>query len=447
MNFNLPKRVYNHILPNMLKLRNLLILLFCTAQLSAQNRIMVDSLFHLLKTEKRDTQQANIYNQLAWEYRNADIQLTDSFATIAITKSEKAGYCKGTGTGYMNRSFVFRNSGNYQEAIKANRWALVQFVQCDYKRGFSSVYNNIAGIHSIMSNHSTAQFYYFQSLKISEQLGDDKGIARSLNNIGVVNMAQKHFDKALHYYNRCTDIMKRLGDENGMADCLNNMGNIYQIRDNYDLAVASYQRCADINRKLGDRRDESSALHNIGLLYTEKGDYKNALNYYHQSLIIDEKLGDIGAIIVTHGNIADCYIKMKMYHAALKYAKESLTMALAFGMKTNIMNAYSALYKIEEINKNYKQALIYHEKYKQYSDSIYNVETNEKVEVLEEQYNREKSEKEAIFQSKEAEIKLIKTQEKEHAVTQYIFIIGLVLIIFVSFIYIVFFLMRKPKFS
>jgi len=431
----------------MLMFRILLILLLCSFQLSAQNRLRVDSLFHVLKTEKNDTQQANIYNQLAWEYRNADVALTDSFATMAITRSEKAGYCKGTGMGYINKSFVFRNSGKYDDAIKANRWALVQFVQCDYRPGYSSVYNNIASIHFMMSNHSTAQFYYFQSLKISEQLHDDKGIARSLNNIGVVNMEQKRYDKALYYYNRCYDIMRKLGDENGMADCLNNIGSIYQNRDNYDLAVSNYQRCAEINKRLGDRRDVSSAMHNIGLVYFDKGDYKNALNYYHQSLIIDEKLGDIGAIVRTHENIAGCYIKMKMYHAALKYAKESLTMAIAFSMKAEIMNAYAALYKIEEANKNYKEALSYHEKFKQYSDSIYNAETNEKVEVLEDQYNREKTEKQAILQSKEAEIKLIKTQEKEHAVTQYIFIIGLVLIIFVSFIYIVFFLMRKPKFS
>jgi tetratricopeptide (TPR) repeat protein len=430
------------------KLRIFLILLICSFQLSAQNKLAVDSLFRLLKAEKsNDTAMINVYNQIAWEYRNSEIQLTDSFANIAIRLAEKIGYHKGIGNGYINKSFVYRNSGQYEEALKANRWALVQFVQCNYLPGYSSVYNNIAGIHFIQSNNSIAQFYYFQSLKISEQMGDEKGMARTLNNIGVVNMEQKHYDKSLLYYNRCYGIMERLGDENGMADCLNNIGSIYQIRDNFELAIANYKRSADINGKLGDKKDESSALHNIGLVYFDKKDYKQALDYYHQSLIIDEKLGDIAAIIVSHGNIADCYNKMKMYHAALKYAKESLAMADAFNMKGDLMNAYKYLYEIEEANKNYKQALDYFAKYKMYSDSLYSSETSDKVNGLEEQYLKEKNEKRQILQSKEAEIKLIKTQEKEHAVTQYIFIIGLVLIIFVSFIYIVFFLMRKPKYS
>jgi tetratricopeptide (TPR) repeat protein len=423
------------------------LLLLCTVQLSAQNRIAVDSLIRSLKSGKTDTQTVNIYNQLAWEYRNSDINLTDSFSTLSIVTGEKLRYCKGIGNGYINKSFVYRNAGMYDEAFRSTRWALVQFVQCGYRPGYASVYNNIASLHYIMSNYSKAQFYYFQSLKISEQIGDERGEARTLNNIGVVNMEQKHYDRALLYYNKCYGILERLGDENGMADCLNNIGNIYQIREDHKLAIANYQRCAEINTKLGDKKDVSSALHNIGLVYYEQKDYREALKYYHQSLLIDEKLGDIAAIIISCSNIADCYIQMKMYHAALKYANESLEMALAFNMKAELMNAYQCLYKIEEANKNYKAALAYHEKYKQYSDSLYSVASIDKVNMLEDQYNKEKIEKQEILKNKEAEIRLIKTQEKEHAVTQYIFIIGLVLIIFVAFIYIVFFLMRKPKYS
>ncbi|MES2779323.1 MAG: tetratricopeptide repeat protein [Bacteroidota bacterium] len=414
---------------------------------NAQNKLVTDSLLRALKNEKKDTSIINIYNQLAWEYRNSDIALTDSFATLAIAKGEKERFYKGTGNGYINKGFVFRNMGEHDKAIQSYRWALVQFLKCNHRAGYASAYNNIASIHKIKGSHGVALFYYFQSLKISEQLEDDKGIARTLNNIGVVLMEQRQYAKALIYYNKCYNILERVGDENGMADCLNNIGSIYEYRNNKELAIANYKKCAEINEKIGDKKDVSSALHNIGFVYYEEHLYKEALNYYHQSLIIDESLGDIAAIIITYVNIADCYIEMKMFHAALKYANNALQMALAFNLRTDIMNAYDLLYRIEEQNENYKDALNYHELYKQYSDSIYNTEVNNKLGVLEEQYLKEKSEKQTIIAHKEGEINLIKAQEKEHAVTQYIFIIGLVLIIFVSLIYIVFFLMRKTKYS
>jgi tetratricopeptide (TPR) repeat protein len=428
-------------------IRIVLITLLLIFELSAQNRQVIDSLYHRLKTEKDKTVAIDIYNELAWEYRNSNIQLTDSFASLAIRYGEKEKYWKGLGNGYINKSFVYRNSAQYQEAIHACRWALVQFVKQGYRPGYSSAYNNIASLHYMMSNHAVAQYYYFQSLRISEQLSDKKGMARTLNNIGVVYMEQKQYDRALLYYNKCYNILERLGDENGMADCLNNIGAIYQTRNDIEQAVINYKKCAAINEKLGDKKDVSSAMHNIGVAYSKTKNYKDALTYYHQSLILDEQLGDIPSIIITYENIASCYIELDMFHAALKYAKESLHMAVGFDMKTDIMNAYELLYRIEEANQNYKEALAFHEKFKFYSDSIYNKETNDRVNDLEEQYLKERGDKQKILESKEKEILLIRTQEKEHAVTQYIFIIGLVLIIFVSLIYIVFFLMRKTKYS
>ena len=412
---------------------------------TAQNRLVIDSLTHALKTEKRDTSRINIYNLLAWEYHNSDITLTDSFASLAITSGEKEKFCKGSGNGYLNKSFVYRNAGNYPAALQSCRWALVQFLKCGYKLGYASAYNNIASIHYLMSNHSIAQFYYYQSLKIAESLGDEKGAARTLNNIGVVFMEQRQYDKALIYFNKAYTILKSQKDDQGMADCLNNIGSIYQFKKDTKQAVESYQKCAEINAIVGDKKDESSAIHNIGLVYYDQHDFKNALTYFHLSLRLDEQLGDIPSIILTYNSIANCYIKLSMFHAAFKYANEALQLANGFNMKTEIMNAYELLYKIEQQKGNFKKALSFHKLYKIYSDSIYNIETTDKVAELEAQYIKEKHEKQFLLDTKEQEINLIHTQEKEHAVTQYIFIIGLVLIIFVSLIYIVFFLIRKVK--
>ena len=428
-------------------IRLFIIFWFLGLTVNAQNKIVTDSLFRLLKTEKLDTTKTNTYNQLAWEFRNSNIALTDSFALLAIAMGEKAKFDKGTGFGYINKGFVYRNMGEYEKAIESYRWALVQFIKSNYRRGYSSVYNNIAGIHHLQGSHSVALFYYFQSLKISDLLNDERGVALTVNNIGAVLAEQKKYERAILYYNKCYNILERLKDQNGMADCLNNIGNIYEIKGNTELAIANYKKCAEINEWLGDKKDLSAALHNIGYAYYKEKRFKEALQYYHQSLAIDEELGDISAIIITNENIADIYIQLKMFHAAIKYAKKALEMALSRKMKTDVMNAYDLLHRIEEQNQNYKRALYYHEQFKHYSDSIYNIEVSKKIDALEEQYLKERSEKQNIIESKEDEIDLIKAQEKEHAVTQYVFIIGLVLTIFVALIYIIFFLMRNTKYS
>lgn len=422
--------------------------LVCLANtLLAQNKLAIDSLSRHVKLTKSDTAKVNLWNKLAWEYKNSDYLLTDSLAGLAIALGQRIDFHKGVGNGYINKAIALRTIGEYDRSIKTARWALVHFVKGGYIQGYSSAYNFIASVHFMQGNHNTALYYYYQSLKISESINDVQGAAKTLNNIGAINLEQRQYDKALAFFERAYNQLDILGDEDSKADCLNNIGNIYQTKNEFEKAIDSYQKSAAINERLGDKRDASASLHNIGLVYFDQGKYKEALSFYHQSLLIDEKMGDIQSIIITYGNIAHCYIKMGMYHAAAKYAKESFEMSKAFNMKKDIMNSADLLSQIEQQLNNYKEALNYHKLYKIYSDSLFNLENSEQLANLESQYLREKQEKQNILNITESEINLFKVQEKEREVTKYIFIIGLVLIIFVSLIYIVFFLVRRSKYS
>ncbi|MCU0442416.1 MAG: tetratricopeptide repeat protein [Bacteroidia bacterium] len=414
---------------------------------NGQHKVLVDSLQSKLKIEKVDTALVDIYNALAWEYKNADFKQTDSLASLAIKLAENIQYVKGIGNGFINRAIVLRNQGKYQESIELARWALVQFVKIGYQKGYASVYNFIASVYSLQSEYGKAQYYYFQSLLIAEQQRDDVGVARTLNNIGVVLYEQGVYDKALTYFSKAYIALNKVNDQNGMADCLNNIGSIYQEQKAFELAIENYQRSVDMNAKIGDSRDVSSGLHNIGIVLFDQKKYAEALNYFHRSLLIDEKLGDINAVIISYASIADCYLQMKMFHAASKYANEALEMAKLFNQRKEIMSSYLLLSEIEAANGNFKKALTYHQTYKLYSDSIFNIENTSKLNLLEQQYLREKQEKEQIMATTEWELSVFKTQEKEREVTKYIFIIGLVLIIFVILIYVAFFLVRKSNAS
>jgi tetratricopeptide (TPR) repeat protein len=401
-----------------------------------QNKHVTDSLLKNLKTAN-DTQRVNLYTHLAWENRNSNLSITDSFSNIAIELSHKIGFDKGTGNAYLNKGFFYKNFGRYDDAMKAFRWALFHFVKCRYKQGFSSVYNSIAGLHYIQSNYSTALFYYLQSLQISEELNDIIGMARTLNNIGVLYMEQRLTDKALKYYTQSYNLLKKAKDENGIADCLNNLGNVYHMQGDEDKAIEAYSQSMQINMQLGDLKDVSAALNNIGLVFYETNNYKGALDYYHQSLQIDEQMGDIHSIVVSYGNIANCYIKLSMFHAAMKYATQSLEMAKKYNLKTDVMDSYEMLYKIEEAQGNYKDALQLHEFYKAYSDSLFNEETKTEQQRLEAQYLVEKAEKEKIINNKDKEISAVIVKEKEKEISQYILLIGAVLMLFVVCMYVI----------
>ena len=66
--------------------------------------------------------------------------------------------------------------------------------------------------------------YYSRSLKIREEIGDEKGIALSLNNIGTIYNDKGQVKEALVYYNRSLKIYEDLDDKEGVALSLNNIG-------------------------------------------------------------------------------------------------------------------------------------------------------------------------------------------------------------------------------
>lgn len=420
----------------------LLLFIFTACFAFAQTKTVTDSLINLLKTAK-DTSRVNVYNQLSFEYRNADMKKTQEYAQLAINEATRLSYFKGLGNGYLNRGNYLKNLGNYEEALASYRWALIQHQQAGNKTGIASVLNSMANVYYLDGHFSKSLFYYLQSLKLSEELHDKRGEARTLNNIGVINLEQRNYSKALTYYEKAYNILTEIGDENGVADCLNNMGNIYHSQGMTDEAVKHYKNALEINKKLGDIKDESAALNNIGLVFYESGDSKHALDYYHQSLALDEKLEDRHAITISSGNIANCYITLEMFHAAKKYADRSLELAKTSNYRIDIVSAYEMLYKIADGLGNYKEALEHYKMYNLYSDSLFNEETRNKIAAMEQEYELKKEQEAKQMHQMISSVEEERSNVKDREIKKYVLITGLVLGLFVAVVYVVFFVIRK----
>lgn len=419
-----------------------LITVFSVVAANESNRI--DSLQQKIATVK-DSMKVGLLNQIAWEYRIYDLQKTDSFSRMAIALSNELGYEKGLGFAYNNLALVERNSGNYKAALEKARWSLLHFVRCGYLPGNASSYNTIASIHHIQGNFAVALLYYLKSYQISESLDDKQGLARSLNNIGSLYMDREEYDKSLNYLRRAYDLQVELGDESALADELINIANIYQFTNKRELAVEYYQKAIELNKKNKNLKGVAAGYNNIGTVYNDLSNPKEALNCFFQALAIDEQIGDVESVILTFNNIASCYINLDMYHSALNYAQRALKLATSYQLKNYMMDSYLLLYKLELAEENYKSALEYHKLYKIYSDSINSQITSDRIALLEKRYLREKEEKEHILEGKEEELNAKLHHEKERQINQYIFTIGLVLLIFVIVIYVVFFVLKWQK--
>jgi tetratricopeptide (TPR) repeat protein len=75
-------------------------------------------------------------------------------------------------------------------------------------------------------DYPAARARYEESLAISQQLGNRRGIAASVNNLANVASEQGDFATAQKLYEESLAIKRELGDRWGISASLNNLGNL-----------------------------------------------------------------------------------------------------------------------------------------------------------------------------------------------------------------------------
>ncbi|MDQ3046998.1 MAG: tetratricopeptide repeat protein [Bacteroidota bacterium] len=188
-------------------------------------------------------------------------------------------------------------------ALKKENRALVRKTLLQYS---ALALNNIGFIYTRRDGKKALEFFE-KSLKIQQEVGDDKGLAGSLNNIGSIYHQQGDISKALEYYHQSLDIKEKINDKNSVAVSLNNIGNIYADLGNTEKALDYFHRSLKIHEEQGDKDGAAFAINNIASVYSTHGDDEKALEYYTRSLKIREEIKDQYGISISMANIGSIY--------------------------------------------------------------------------------------------------------------------------------------------
>lgn len=419
----------------------------------AQNKD-IDSLLTLLNTDKPDTNKVNHINKLSQEYRNIgeyDIGLTYGNKALALASSlrigNKIGWGKGIAQSYTNIGIIYRNNGNYSEALKKHFAALKINEEIGDKKAIAISYNNIGLIYWNQGHNSEALknasislkihkdigdkkgiasnlnnlglIYYFQgsylealknyllSLKIAEEVGDKQGIATSCINIGLIYQSQGKYPEALKSYFASLKIYEVIKDRPGIAKIYHNIGNVYNFQGNRSEALKNYLISLKIREEINDKQGIAGSYTNIGTIYWDQGNYPESLKNFLASLKISESIGDKNSITTCFINLGEVQIKLRKYKTAKEYLSKALQLGKELGDKESIKYSYGFLSKLDSIQGNWKDAYQYHKLFIVYRDSLDNEKTKKKI--IESTMNDEFDRKEAASKAE---------QDKRDAVTK-----------------------------
>ncbi len=158
--------------------------------------------------------------------------------------------------------------------------------------------------------------YYLASIRIFEELGEDRGIAVTLMFFGALERQVGDEPAALRWFERALPLLEKQADPHGTAFVLRNLGQVALLRGDFDDSNRYFERALTIYTQVGSELGRAQVYLWRGLLWLEQGRIDEAQALCQAAFEIALNTGDkSGQAMCLHG-IALCHARRGSTEAA-----------------------------------------------------------------------------------------------------------------------------------
>ena len=341
--------------------------LCCCACLFSQSK--EDSLLHVLKESKHDTNKAKALYNIAKLYNDTN----------------------------PNKGVEFLKQA-YEISLKTNNYRIQ-----------SDITNQIGYNYYFLSDFNHSVEYFLKTLKICELQSNKSGIAGCHNNIGSIYLELEDTVNALKHHLQALSIRKEINkndedSKNAIAMSYGNVGKTYFLAENYAKAMEYYNLCLNISKEVGNKKREALMLNNIGSILAEQHKYEEALPYFINALTLYKEIDSPENIALCLNNIAEIYFRKKDYNSSIENYKSSLSISENNSSLSDMKTSYDGLHNCYLALGDYKMAHDYLSKYIVIKDSIFNEENSSQINELLAKFDSDKKEQEIMMLQKDKEM-------------------------------------------
>ncbi|MBA3944143.1 MAG: helix-turn-helix domain-containing protein [Herpetosiphonaceae bacterium] len=185
--------------------------------------------------------------------------------------------------------------GDYGRAATLCGESLWLSRQLGDQRGIVAALHGLAQVARAGDNYTAARAMYEESVDILRMLNDTWGLARTLNYLGI-SLLQDDPGAARPLIAEGLALFRQVGDRWGIALSLNDLGTISRLEGKFAEARLLLEETLDIFRMVGDKRGINRTLWLLAEISYNEGDYASARRLYMEAL---EILGTLGERVMT----------------------------------------------------------------------------------------------------------------------------------------------------
>ncbi|MFD2099880.1 tetratricopeptide repeat protein [Flagellimonas iocasae] len=264
---------------------------------------------------------------------------------LELSKS-KPNFPKQIAQSHLELGEYYRSLGLYSEAMEQYNRALEQIGTDFNDTLYITLNNNIGKVYLSQNNFELAEQHFTDTMNTTVNLDFSKGQAESMGLLGACYEKQGEYDKALAYQKESLLLFEQLNDKHGVAMTNENIGSIYEDLEEFDLAFEYFFKAYEYVKD-NNTVEEVNVLNNLGDSYRKTGNYTLALDFTGRAQKIAEKLKDFHQLESAHKDLSKAYALMGDFenaHAQLMEA-EAYNSAMLKAQNINQLNVLQTIYE------------------------------------------------------------------------------------------------------
>ena len=311
----------------------------------------------------------------------------------------------------LGRSYYDFDHPKKAIAIYKKAVAVYQAHPVGHKIG--TIYGNIGAAYNRLNQPNEALKYFLKQAEFVEQHNDPLQKSKVNYNIGYTYMQMEQFKKGEKYFLKALQDSAKIDVKDYVYVNYHALGMLYSRWNKLDKALEANQKALKYFDATQNKMYQFDLHNNNAAIYLKKGNKNKALQEAEQAYQIAKQVGFKLGMDAAQATKADIYVNFRDYKQAEKILNR-LKKDSSITHHEILLSLYNSLYKVDKHNKNYKEALFYHEKLKHLNDSILKAQRDSKVAEVETRYQTEKKEKENLkLKAEKAQQELLLAKESK----------------------------------
>jgi adenylate cyclase len=171
----------------------------------------------------------------------------------------------------------------------------------------------------------------------------DEDVAQLLQQLARAETVEGDFDAALEHGLAAQKMSEELGDVRGLATSLRIVGDAYAQSGRLDEASAALRRGLEVAERVGSVEEIGGCLINLGIVDLQRGDIPEAIAHDRRAVEEFERIGHGSGRARGYTNLADKLAQGGEFEEALTWCEKALELSHSIGHSITIADVYDTM--------------------------------------------------------------------------------------------------------